>query len=95
MAELICYVSGSQEEFDLIFKEANVRFGRFKSGKSGNPVNLLKSSNIQTSCKTRKPYKNLYFSYKPLHQVTDVEKLDKFGETPEMDNTEPSTNLND
>ena len=33
MAELICYVSGSQEEFDLIFKEANVRFGRFKSGK--------------------------------------------------------------
>lgn len=33
MAELICYVSGSQEEFDLICEEANVRFGKFKSGK--------------------------------------------------------------
>jgi group I intron endonuclease len=68
---------------------------RFKSGKSGNPLNVLKSSNIQNSCKTGKPYKSLYFSYKPLHQVTDVEKLDKFGETPVMDNTEPTTNLND
>ena len=33
MAERICYVSGSQEEFDLICEEANVRFGKFKSGK--------------------------------------------------------------
>jgi group I intron endonuclease len=82
------------EEWSLINNTLPFK-SRFKSGKSGNPINILKSSNIQFSCKTGKPYKNLYFSYKPLHQVTDVEKLDKFGETPAMDNTEPTTNLND
>lgn len=82
------------EEWSLINNTLPFK-SRFKSGKSGNPINVLKSSNIQISCKTGKPYKNLYFNYKPLHQVTDVEKLDKFGETPEMDNTEPTTNLND
>jgi hypothetical protein len=33
MAELRCYVSGSQEEFNLLFTEANVRFSSFKSGR--------------------------------------------------------------
>lgn len=82
------------EEWSLVNNTLPFK-SRFKSGKSNNPLNVLKSSNILNSCKTGKPYKSLYFSYKPLHQVTDVEKLDKFGETPAMDNTEPSTNLND
>jgi hypothetical protein len=68
---------------------------RFKKERMGISINHLQSVNINKSCKTNKPYKGLYFSYKPLHQVTDVEKLDKFGETPAMDNTEPTTNLND
>ena len=50
---------------------------------------------VEKYWKTNKLYKGLYFSYKPLHQVIDVEKLDKFGETPVMDNTEPTINLND
>ncbi len=31
--EITCYVTGSRDEFDLLFQEANVRFGAFKSGK--------------------------------------------------------------
>ena len=68
---------------------------RFKGERMGKPIKLLQSVNINKSCKTNKPYKGLYFSYKPLHQVIDVEKLDKFGETPAMDNTEPNINLKD
>jgi group I intron endonuclease len=68
---------------------------RFKGERMGKPIKFLQSVNINKSCKFNRPYKGLLFSYKPLHQVIDVEKLDKFGETPEMDNTEPTTNLND
>jgi group I intron endonuclease len=68
---------------------------RFKGERMGKPIKFLQSVNINKSCKFNKPYKGLLFSYKPLHQVIDVEKLDKFGETPVMDNTEPTINLND
>lgn len=72
---------------------------RFKESRNikGNrtPVNFLKSSNIQTSIKFKTLYKNLYFSYEPLYQVIDIEKLGEFSESPEVDNPELSTNLND
>lgn len=53
---------------------------KYKNGKSGNPVNILKSSNIQTACKFGKLYKGLYFSYKPLVEEIQLEKLNKNGE---------------
>lgn len=68
---------------------------RFSKERMNKPIKCLQSVNINKSCNFNKPYKGLLFSYKPLHQEIDVEKLDKFGETPEMDNTEPTTNLND
>lgn len=83
------------EEFSLTINNNLPIKSRFKSERMGKPIKLLQSVNINKSCKTNKPYKGLYFSYKPLHQVIDVEKLDKFGETPVMDNTEPTINLND
>lgn len=55
---------------------------------------LLSSVNINKSCKTNKMYKSLYFSYKPLHQVIDVNALDKLLENPVEDNQQPTTNLN-
>ena len=64
--------------------------GRFKKTRMSKPLKFLCSGNILKSCKTNKPYKDLIFSNKPLHEVIHVEKLGEFRETPEVDNPEPS-----
>ena len=57
---------------------------RFPNGRVFNgkiiPTKYLKESNIHMSISNKTPYKSLYFSYLPLHQETDVEKLGKNGE---------------
>jgi group I intron endonuclease len=76
------------EEFSL--KENNLPIkSRFNTERMGKPINFLQSVNINKSCTYNKPYKGLYFSYKPLHQVIDVEKSDKLLENPEEDNQQP------
>lgn len=61
------------EDFSLT-KENNLPIkSRFKNDRMGKPKKLLQSVNINKACKTNKTYKSLYFSYKPLHQVIDVE----------------------
>lgn len=61
------------------------------------PINFLKSSNIQTACKNNSIYKGLYFNYKLLHQVIDVEKQGELLENPTSleDNQHPSLISND
>jgi group I intron endonuclease len=78
------------EEFSLTNENNLPIKSRFKSERMGKPIKLLQSVNINKAAVYNKPYKGLYFKYKPLNQVTDFEKLDKFGETPVMDNTEPT-----
>lgn len=52
------------EEFSYT-KENNLPIkSRFKNPKNGIPINVLKSGNINKSCKTNKPYKGLYFKNK-------------------------------
>lgn len=70
---------------------------RFYTKRMGCPLTFLKSSNIQTACKFNTPYKNLIFSYKPLHQETDVEKQEELLGTPITvceDNQQPSLSSN-
>lgn len=59
-------------------------------GRNGHSPFILKSSNIQKSCKNNLQYKGLYFLTVPLYQVTDNETQGEFRESPEVDNTEPS-----
>lgn len=56
---------------------------RFKTERMGKPIKLLMSCNINRSCKTGKPYKNLIFKYAEL-------KSNELLETPEEDNQQPS-----
>jgi|LakMenE01Jun11ns_1017448.scaffolds.fasta_scaffold9627600_1 group I intron endonuclease len=44
---------------------------RFNTERMGKPIKLLQSVNINKSCKTGKPYKGLYFSYKPFNLEID------------------------
>ena len=44
---------------------------RFKNDRMGVPVKKLQSVNINKAAKTGKTYKNLYFSYQPLHLGID------------------------
>lgn len=57
---------------------------RFPNGREFNgkiqPPKALREPNIHMSLKHGTIYKNLYFSYTPLHEVIRVEKLDKNGE---------------
>jgi len=46
----------------------------------GIPFYYLQSVNINKSCKLNTPYKGLFFSYRPLYQEIDIEKLGKIGE---------------
>jgi hypothetical protein len=64
---------------------------RNENGRNGNDPYFLSTFNINKSCTKDIIYKGLYFKHEPLHQVTDVEKMEEFGESPSlMDNTEPS-----
>lgn len=54
--------------------------GRFKVGRKSKPVYYLCSGKITQSAVNRKSYKGLYFTFKPLHQEIDVEKLGKIEE---------------
>lgn len=70
--------------------------GRIYNDSYKNPM-ILKSSNIQTSIKNKTPYKSLYFSYKPLHQVIDDKEQSELLENPnlnKMDNQQPSLGSN-
>jgi group I intron endonuclease len=62
------------EEWSLTLKNKLPIKSRFQGDRMGKPVKLLQSVNINKSCNYGKPYKNLYFSIKPLHQVIDDKK---------------------
>ena len=48
---------------------------RFKNDRMGIPKKMLQSVNINKSCKTGKPYKNLYFKYCPTNEQSLDESL--------------------
>lgn len=52
------------EEWSLTSENNLPIKSRFNSARMGKPINFLQSVNINKSCKTGKPYKNLYFKFK-------------------------------
>ena len=53
---------------------------RNPQGRNGYSQYLLQGCNINRSATYNISYKGLYFKHRPLHQETDVDKLDKNGE---------------
>lgn len=71
------------EEWSLTSENNLPIVSRFTGNRMGVPYKKLMSCNINKSCKTGKPYKNLIFKYAEL-------KSDELLETPEEDNQQPS-----
>lgn len=71
------------EEWSLTDENNLPIISRFKKQRMNVPVKMLMSCNINKSCKTGKPYKNLIFKYAEL-------KPDELLGNPEEDNQQPS-----
>jgi len=82
----------SDESLLKDFELSNHMELRNELGRNGRGPFVLQVYNINKSCTKNIIYKGLHFRHEPLHQVTDVEKMEEFGENPSIikDNTEPS-----